>query len=175
MKALVVYESLYGNTASIGEEIARSLGEQGLEAQAVPVTRVSPAETAGIDLLIVGGPTHAHGMTRTSTRKVGADDEKNTYTEPTVEPGLRDWLSELPRGSGKHAAAFDTRFDRSTVLTGSAARGIERRLNKHGYRSVVAPESFFVTNENRLEEGQTERAAAWGKTLAEHVGQTIAR
>ncbi len=175
MKALVVYESLYGNTAAIGEAIAGSLRAHGMEADARPVTKVQAAETAGFDLLVVGGPTHAHGMSRTSTRKSGAGDEKNTFAEPTVEPGLRDWLGSLPAGSGRYAAAFDTRFDQSALLTGSAARGIARRLEHEGFHLVAQPESFFVTGENHLAEGQTEHAAAWGKTLAEHAGHTISR
>jgi hypothetical protein len=175
MKALVVYESLYGNTAAIGEAIAEALRAQGLEADARPVTKVPPAETAGFDPLVVGGPTHAHGMSRPSTRKSGAGDQKNTFAEPTVEPGLRDWLGSVPGGAGRYAAAFDTRFDRSALLTGSAARGMARRLEHHGFRLVVGPESFFVTGQNRLAEGQLEHAVAWGTTLGEHVGQTITR
>jgi Flavodoxin domain len=175
MKALVVYESLYGNTAAIGEAIAESLRTHGLEVDARPVTKVPTAEAAEFDLLVVDGPTHAHGMSRASTRKPGAGDEKNTFAEPTVEPGLRDWLSSLAAGAGRYAAAFDTRFDQSTLLTGSAARGIARRLEHHGFHLVAQPESFFVTSENRLAEGQTEHAAAWGTTLAEHVGQTTTR
>jgi len=175
MKALVVYESLYGNTAAIGEAIAESLRTHGLEVDAHPVTKVAAAETAGWDLLVVGGPTHAHGMSRAATRKSGAGDQKNTFAEPTVEPGLRDWLGSLPAGAGRYAAAFDTRFDQSALLTGSAARGIARRLEHHGFHLVVGPESFFVTGQNRLAEGQTEHAEVWGTTLAEHVRQTITR
>jgi len=175
MKALIVYESLYGNTAKIAEAIARSLGEHGLEVDVRPVTEVPAAGTAQVDMLVVGGPTHAHGISRASTRAVGAGDEKNAFPDPTVDPGLREWLDALPDGAGRLAAAFDTRFDRSVVLTGSAAKGIARRLEHQGFRLVVTYQSFFVTNENRLVEGQVEHAAAWGAELAEHAVQTSTR
>lgn len=175
MKALVVYESLYGNTAAIGEAIASSLRTRGLDVASGPVSKIMPGETAAADLLVVGGPTHMHGMSRPATRRVGAEDEKNTFAEPTVAPGLREWLTDLPAGAGRFAAAFDTRIHKSPLLTGSAAKGIERRLTGQGFRMIVEPESFFVTGENRLEEGQTEHAATWAGSLAEHTAEKISR
>ncbi len=167
MRALVVFESLFGNTAAIGEAIAAALRAQGVDAEAVPVDRIDPATTGDVDLLIVGGPTHAHGMSREGTRKAGVKDEKNTYPEPTVEPGLREWLDRVPSGSGRAAAAFDTRFDKPEWLTGSAAKGIEKRLGHDGFRLATEPESFFVTTANALEDGELEHAERWAGHLAE--------
>jgi hypothetical protein len=171
MKALVVYESLYGNTAAIADAIATSLRAHGHEASAGPVTAIDPVDAAGIDLLVVGGPTHVHGMSRPSTRKAAVDDEKNVYSEPTLEPGLREWLDRVPAGDGGPAAAFDTRIDKPAFLTGSAAKGIGRRLERHGFRLVASPESFFVTTENHLVDGALERAEAWAAQLSERAGR----
>jgi hypothetical protein len=88
MKALVVYESLYGNTKAIGEAIAASLRSHGLEVDAGPISRISPADVSGAALLVVGGPTHAHGMSRSTTRKTAIEDEKNPFREATADPGL---------------------------------------------------------------------------------------
>jgi hypothetical protein len=167
MRALVVYESMYGNTAAIGEAVAAALRARGLSAEAALVTHVDPAQTAGVDLLVVGGPTHVHGMTTERSRKAAADDEDNTFPEPTVEPGLRGWLKELPPGEGRAAACFDTRIDKPRVLTGSAAKGIGRRLRGHGFQLMCEPESFLVSTENRLIDGEAERAAAWGGEVAD--------
>ena len=87
MKALVVYESMYGNTAEIGEAIAASLRAHELEVDAGPITRFAPSELAGFDLVVVGGPTHAHGMSMSATRKTAVEDQKNRFEEPTVGPG----------------------------------------------------------------------------------------
>jgi hypothetical protein len=167
MKAMVVYESLYGNTAAIGEAIAKALTDHGLDVRVGPDSRIQPAETSGVDLLVVGGPTHAHGMSWTGTRRTAATDKKNPYPEPTAEPGLREWMNRLPPGRGRLGAAFDTRFDKAAAITGSAARGIARRLEAHGFRAVLEPESFFVTGDNHLQASETERAATWGAALAE--------
>jgi hypothetical protein len=80
------------------------------------------------------------------------------------------WLAER-KGDGKKAAAFDTRIDKSPMLTGAASRGIAKRLKKAGYEVVADPESFFVDDsEGPLAEGELDRAKAWGASLAEKLG-----
>jgi hypothetical protein len=96
MKALVVYESMYGNRAAVASAIADGLAASGVEVRAWPVTEVDATEVAEAGLLVIGGPTHAHGMTWATTRKTAASDKKNALPHPTVEPGLREWIDELP-------------------------------------------------------------------------------
>jgi hypothetical protein len=165
MKALVVYESMYGNTAEIAESIGRGLQEGGFDTEVAPLDRAEPVLVAEIDLLAVGGPTHAHGMSRTATRTAALHDEKNGYEAPTASPGIRYWLHDLPHGRSR-AAAFDTRLDGPKALTGSASKGIARELQRHGFDVVSRPESFLVTKANTLVEGELERAKAWGEALA---------
>ena len=168
MKALVVYESMYGNTAAIGEAIATALRARGFDVVEGLVSKIDAARTADFDLLLVGGPTHVHGMSRASTRKAAAND-RNTFPEPTLEPGLRAWLAQLPDGGGRLAGAFDTRFDRPQLLTGSAAKGIGRRLKRRGFRLVAEPESFLVSPQNRLLEGEVEHGTRWAEEIADSV------
>jgi len=169
VKALVVYESLYGNTAAIGEAIAASLRERGMDVVAGPISRIESTAATGTDVLVAGGPTHAHGMSRAGTRRTGASDEKNRFAEPTVEPGLREWLDALLAAAGRTAAPFDTRLNKPRALTGSAAKGIAKRLERRGYRLVAEPESFFVTGKNELEDGEIDHAARWAATVADRV------
>ena len=169
MKALVVYKSMYGNTAAMGEAIAASLHARGLDVEAVPSRRSTRRRPPRSTSSIVGGPTHVHGMTTSATRKTAVSDEKNTFSEPTIEPGLRDWLKRLPSGEGRLAAAFDTRIDKPLILTGSAAKGIGRRLKGRGFRLVSSPECFLVSTQNFLVEGETEHADTWGAELADRT------
>jgi flavodoxin-like protein len=162
MNALVVYESMYGNTAEVAEAIGRGLEDGGLETTVMPVDRA--ATDVDADLVVVGGPTHAHGMSRPSTRAGALKDDKNTFEAPTTGSGLRTWLETLPTVDGR-AAAFDTRLDKSPILVGSAAKGIGRGLQHRGRRMVAAPESFFVTTSNELVDGELDRARAWGSAL----------
>ena len=74
MKAVVVYESMYGNTHLIAEEIGNGLrANPNADVAVVPVDGASMELLEGVDLVVVGGPTHAHGMSRTSTRKAAVE------------------------------------------------------------------------------------------------------
>jgi hypothetical protein len=167
MKALVIHESMYGNTATVGRTIAASLCQQGLEVRAGSTAEITPAGAADADLLVVGGPTHAHGMSRASTRRAAVEDRDNTYPDRTVEPGLREWMEGLVPVRGRSAAAFDTRIDKPVLFTGSAAKGVARRLEHLGFRLVADPESFFVSGQNRLLEGEVDRAERWADRLVQ--------
>ena len=164
MKALVVYESMYGNTAAVARAVAEGIGSRGAEVLIVGVDHVSSADATGCDLLVVGGPTHAHAMSRTTTRRTAIEDTKNTYAEPTKGSGIRGWIEGL-HGDGRTAAAFDTRIDAPAAFTGAASKGIAKRLGGRGYR-LAARESFLVTKQNTMVDGELERAAAWGASLA---------
>lgn len=166
MKALVVYESMYGNTAAVASAIAEGLARSGVEVRARPVTEVAATEVAEAGLLVIGGPTHAHGMSRATTRMTAASDKENAFPCPTVEPGLREWIDELPDGDGRPAAAFDTRIDKPVFLTGSAAKGIARRLEHRGFHLVAKPECFLVSTKNRLLDGEIDHAMRWGSAVA---------
>jgi flavodoxin len=168
VKALVVYESLYGNTHEIAEAVAEGLRETA-EVAVQPVAETSPAALAGVDLLVVGGPTHVHGMSSDMSRRAAAESakKKSDEPEPDVEgPALRKWFDELGKTDHGRGAAFDTRLGKPKVITGSAAKGIARRLRRHGY-DIVGDESFVVDDAaGPLHEGERERAKEWGKTLA---------
>ena len=94
-------------------------------------------------------------------------DDEAEIDEAVQGPGLRSWFHDVAQAKEGHAAAFDTRFDKPAAFTGSAARGIARRLRHHGYHLAVEPESFFVEDaEGPLADGEVDRARAWGSTLA---------
>jgi hypothetical protein len=169
MKTLVVYESLYGNTARIGAAIADSLAAHGLEVESGPISKIDAAYAGAFDLVVVGGPTHAHGMSREDTRETAVKDEKNTYPDATPSPGLREWMDRVPRGNGRRAAAFDTRIKAPALFTGSAAKQIAHRLENHGYTLLTDAESFLVTRQSRLIDGEIEHATTWAARIAERA------
>lgn len=174
MGAVVAYESMYGNTRQIAEAIAEGLKPLSeLEVVSVNAGDASTADEA--DVLIVGGPTHMHGLATSMSRNAAADaanEEEHVELEPGAVdgPGLRQWLGQR-QGDGKRAAAFDTRLDKSPIITGMAARGIAKRLRRRGYELITDPESFLVEDsEGPLADGELERAKAWGASLAEKLG-----
>ena len=104
-------------------------------------------------------------MSRGTTRKTAIEDAKRTYEEPTMGPGLREWIDRLS-GDGHPAVAFDTRIDAPVAFTGAASKGIAKRLTGQGFHLAVDRESFLVTKQNQLVDGELARATAWGRTLA---------
>ncbi len=162
MNALVVYDSGYGNT----EQVARTIAAALQPVFSVRLAKTDPAaavDAKGLDLILVGGPTHRRRMSRR----------------------LADFFDSMPRKAlrGIKFASFDTRYRMPAWISGCAAADIARRLRKLGGQAVLPPQSFFVTRDvppkgskrrhdrEQMEGGELERAAAW----AAEILKTIAR
>ena len=176
MRALVVYESMYGNTKRIAEAIAEGIGRT-MPAEPIEVSVAPLAIETDVDLLVVGGPTHVHGMTTPFTR---SQAEKQATT-PVVSPGIgmREWLEQArPTAADTPAVAFDTRIKGAALLTGSAASGYAKRLRSAGFRVMAPAHSFLIAakapQDDALIEGELDRARAWGSEIAAPFGSRVA-
>ena len=172
MRAVVVYESMYGNTHQVADAIGAGL-RTAFDVSVVPVSKAAPAVLADAGLVVVGGPTHAHGMSRAATRQAAVKAANSPASDLKVEPdalgpGLRDWFGSLGRYPVK-AAGFDTRMHGPAALTGRASVRVSRLLRAHGFDVVTRPESFLVSKQDRLEPEETTRARDWGTKLAAGV------
>ena len=145
MHVLIVCDSKFGNTNRLAETMVAALGDTH------EVTLRSAEEglgpVAGVDVLLVGGPTHAHGASKP----------------------LKRALAALPEGSltSARAATFDTRFRMARILTGSAAASASKALERAGAEIVAEPESFFVSREDppTLDPGELDRASSWVRAV----------
>jgi flavodoxin len=156
MKAMVVYDSAYGNTEKVAQAIGQALGPVE-EVQVVRVGETSPEQLAGLTLLVAGSPTQKFSPLGTIT----------SFLKSIPNNGLR----------GVKVAAFDTRFPQSKIeevgilaffvrIFGYAAEPIAKRLQKKGGQLAVPPEGFYVSDtEGPLVEGQLERAADWARQI----------
>ncbi len=151
MKAVVIYDSVFGNTEKLAQSIAAAHGTK-----AIPASQVDSGQLRGVDLLVVGSPTRGF--------------------RPTED--IRKLLNGLPKNhlAGMRVAAFDTRIILETIDSkalrflvdkgGYAASSIAKTLEKKGGQLAAPPEGFFVTGERGpLKEGELERAAAWACRL----------
>lgn len=177
MRALVVYESMYGNTHAVAINVAAGLAATH-EVTLVPVTRATRELVAAADLLVVGGPTHMHGMSSAASRRMAVETAGKQGSGLTMDPdadgpGVRGWLAGIGPGHGL-AAAFDTRFSGMAAVTGRASRGIFGLLKRHGYRMLAGPESFLVSKQPALADGEAARARAWGAMLGEQAASVFA-
>jgi flavodoxin I len=149
MKALVVYDSVFGNTGRIAESIGGAISG---DTKVSKVEALLPADLEGLDLLVLGSPTRA-----------------GRPTQP-----MQDFLA---RHQGKafarlKVASFDTRVPAKWVAVfGFAAKRMAKALEVRGGSLVAPPEAFFVAGERGpLKEGEEERAAAWARGIARAQG-----
>ena len=161
MKALIVYDSMYGNTEQVAQAVCETLAEGG-EAAAVRVGELLPAQWEGVDLLVVGSPTQKFN--------------------PTA--AISNLLKGFPGDGlkGKAVAAFDTRMTEQEInqtkvlaffvgIFGYAAKPMAQRMMQKGGRLVVPAEGFLVQGmEGPLVEGELERARAWGTKILAEMG-----
>jgi flavodoxin-like protein len=173
MRTLVIYESMYGNTHAIADAISDGLRSAG-ETRVVNVANATEDFEAWADLIVVGGPTHVHGMTHERTRDAAREMAQKPDSEVTLDPsasgpGIRDWLESLVAGIGKRAAAFDTRAQGPALLTGRASAGIANVLRRRGFRLLAEPESFLIDGHSKLLAGELDRARDWGAILASEL------
>ncbi|NYD41185.1 flavodoxin family protein [Nocardioides panaciterrulae] len=177
-KAVVVFESMFGNTEKLSREVGDGLASDGWQVVLADVRHVRPEDLAGCRLLVLGAPTHAFTLSRPSTR---ADAVRQGAPESRAELGVREWLTSLDVlfpvvGARPSVAVFDTRADRAQHWPGSAARKTARVLRSHGFPVLDRPVSFYVKDvKGPLVDGERERARAWSQHLLELLRAETAR
>ena len=171
MKVLIVYESMFGNTAALAEAVTSGLTDAGAVVALSEVTSVPAEGLLGCDLLVLAAPTHALTLSRPASRAEAVSKGADSLHATT---GLREWLPNLdvtlpvnaPRPS---IAVFDTRMGKGRHWPGSAARSVERIMKKSGF-AIVGRASFYVDAvAGPLAAGEQERARDWGRALADLV------
>jgi menaquinone-dependent protoporphyrinogen IX oxidase len=155
MNALVLYHSKFGNTEQIAETIALAL-QEALPTRLASVEEIEDCAEAlaDVDLLVVGGPTHKHGLSTPLAEKLDCLGDHS--------------LSRI------RVAAFDTRAHGAKLLTGSAATRLTKLLRRRGAWLVVEPESFIVEGtEGPLEPGEVEHAHTWAGEVLHAIGVRV--
>jgi hypothetical protein len=161
MKAVVVYESLWGNTEAVARAIAEGIGP---EAAVLSTAEATPELVAGAELIVAGAPLQGFSLPGDRMR---AGIRPDTDPAPDLsKPTLRSWLEHLPAGHGR-SAAFETKIRWSP---GNATKTIVHELEKAGYPPAVEPEHFVVMGTyGPLRDGELDRARQWGAELASPV------
>ena len=160
MKAVVVYESLWGNTAAIARAIAAGIGP---EARALSTAEARGEALEGAELVVAGAPLLGFALPTEDMRENIRKSPGNGPAPDFSSPSMRLWLAAAPKGAGR-SAAFETRIWWSP---GSAVKTILAGLEKAGYGTGGTAERFIVTGRyGPLKAGEVERARAWGEMLA---------
>ena len=152
MKILIICDSLYGNTWKIAEAIKEGFGKNNVKL--VKAIDAKPEDINGIEMLIVGSPTHG-----------GWPSEKaKKFMDSITADGLK----------GIKAAAFDTSMTKEGQnvflkgiigFFGAAAKRTASILEKKG-AEIIASETFYVLGkEGPLKKGETDRAKTWANKI----------
>jgi hypothetical protein len=162
MKAVVVYESLWGNTAAVARAIAEGIGGG---TPALTTSEATAEALADVDLIVAGAPLLAFNLPNDKMRdSIGKDPAHAQHPPDLSHPSMRAWLATLPPKQGR-AAAFETRIWWSP---GSSAAKILKMLAGLGYQPIGKGQRFVVEGTyGPLREGEIERARAWGAELAQ--------
>ena len=166
MRALIVFESMFGNTGELADAVAGGLRQRGVEVSVTEAGSMTHDLVAEHDLLVLAAPTHALALSRPESR---ADAVARGARPEHAATGIREWIdtidTHLPPGP-RVVAVFDTRVSKMRRWPGSAAKQMARKLEREGC-SVVARTSFYVNGvKGPLVDGETRRAGGWGRSLA---------
>lgn len=168
MNALIVYESMFGNTRALAEAIADELHTSEVDVTVMPAHE-APSDLSEYQLVVVGAPTHAHSLPRPKSRteafEWAADPTKRLTLEPDAgRTGVREWLERVMLVGNPRFAIFSTRVDIPRIFAGDAcaviAKGLRRRL-----ADVDARADFLVDFDNHLVDGEESRAREWAHGL----------
>lgn len=165
LRALVVFETMFGNTATVARSVTEGLVEGGMDVTVLGVRDAAGVDPSDFDLLVVGGPTHAFSLSRPGTRQDAVRQGAPATSAEGI--GLREWIATLTPGHDHLLATFDTRVTKVRHLPKAASGRAARLITRRGFRLVSRPTGFVVTDiQGDLVDGETERATAWGRLLA---------
>jgi len=161
VKAVVVYESLWGNTAAVARAIAEGIGP---DAIALSTREATPARIAGAEIVVAGSPLLGFSLPTEQMREsIRTGPAYASNPADLSSPSMRSWLDGLAPASGR-GAAFETRIWWSP---GSAAKSIAAALEEAGFPCDGGVEKFIVKGKyGPLKTGEIERARQWGAALA---------
>jgi flavodoxin len=140
MKTLIIYDSNFGNTQLIAEEIAKNLAGS---AKAIHVKNFNKTNLEDIDLFIIGSPIIAWRPTEAILALLNTFNANN--------------LKSL------NFTTFDTRVK---LFHGDAKDKIANTLNNTGAKLITEPIAFYVSGkQGPLFEGELEKATEWAKSI----------
>jgi len=165
MKAVVVYESLWGNTAAIARAIAEGIGEG---TPALSTAEATADRVTAADLIVAGAPILGFRLPTEQMRASTLTSLPSAAPKPDLShPSMHEWLEALPPANGGSFATFETRV---WGPWGNSVKQIAKALKTAGYRptgSADASMAFIVTGKyGPLRDGEVERARTWGSELA---------
>jgi flavodoxin len=130
-RAIVIFQSRYGNTEKIALSIQKGLNDSGIEVLCMNEAEVPIESLKNYDLIVIGGPTEAFSASKET----------------------KDFLTKIKVLDlhGQLGFAFDTKFD--SPFSGSAAKTIEKQENHIGLHLIFPHASAYILGGHKEEKG----------------------
>ena len=164
-RAMVVFESMFGNTELVARAVADGLRAEGVPTRVAEVSAAPADLPPSVELLVVGAPTHAFSL---RGRRRGS----RPCAKVPMPPRRRSGCASGSRPSVPHRPTCACRGVRHARHEGTAAAGrrrTERRSPGQAARfaRVDRPVAFLVDDlQGPLVDGELDRATSWGRSLA---------
>jgi flavorubredoxin len=144
-KAIVIYDSKFGNTEKIANALSEGMKKEGLDVDCAKVDNVNLNKLVEYEILAIGAPTHGFGISK----------PMREFLKKLENLNLRD----------KKAFAFDTKL--RSRFAGSAGKGIEKQLTKL-QMTIIKPYASAIVKgtQGPLEEGEEEKFTQIGSEIA---------
>ena len=151
-KAIILYDSLYGNTKKVAMSLTRGLESGGVYVDVIPIQEFEISELNNYELIGIGGPTHFHGASKQ----------------------MKSFLSKIKhlRLKSKVGFAFETKAD--FKFSGSAAKRIVRSLKKMKIRLIQPIITGIILNkEGPLEDSTSSSMEQIGLIISEKMNSEV--
>jgi hypothetical protein len=164
-RAWVIFESMFGNTQRLAHAVGWGLRAAGMDVTVLEVASAPTEFPAGLDLLVLGAPTHAFRLSTPGSR---AEAHRHGAPDARVEVGMREWLTSVDwTDAPPDVAVFDTRLDLTHLIPVAASRQVQVLLERRGCRITTRPVTFIVDGmKGPVGPRELDRATAWGRRLA---------
>lgn len=156
MKAIVLFDTLFGNTERIANSLAKGLQQAGITTECTNIKMARVEKLPEYDLLALGAPTQYISSSRPMKNFLGR-------------------LKDLDLKS-KYGFAFDTKLDH--FMAGSAAKFIEKKLKAYGV-DIIRPHSSGIVIGRKENEKKKKEEIKIGEAVLkegmEELFETIGR
>ena len=151
-KALIVYDSIYGNTRKVAMALSRGLEAGGIYVDSKFVSDCRPDELEDYDIIGIGGPTHFHGVSKS----------------------IKLFLSKLEKIKLKDKTGFAFETKAEVPLAGSAGKKIMKSLKKMDLKIIdVNITGKVLEKEGPLVESTLKVMEQLGITISDKVNQEL--
>lgn len=156
MKATIIVESCFGNTAQVAGALVEELREAGADTELL--TADQAPDSLRTDLVIIAAPTHNMGLPNAKTRQQAV--EKGATSQHST--GVREWIDALQSIDGR---VLTTATTTGGMMSGSAGKAAVKALRRKKVKAEQGQDFLVDGTEGPLAADALVQAKTWARSL----------